>query len=294
MDEPTLTAFLALCDTENTRDAAAELGVNQSNVSRALARLEADLGAELFTRHGRRLQLNRAGAAFRSDAAAILQQIDSGRRHLRQLTAPGGLIRLGFLQSLARSGVPPLVEAHRRRWPGARFELRQGFAQDLFGWIDDDRLDVAMVTPPAASRGSIAWRRILDQRLCVAVPRRHRLASRTMLGASDLDGEDFIAFSRTTEIRAVIDGILMTEQVSVTVAFESSEMDTIRGLVGAGLGVAILPEPTTTDEADPVFVPLEPPRSRSLGLAFSAERTATAGVRDFLESVHANDPPASI
>ena len=59
MDEQTLRLFLSLAETENTRDTGALLGVNQSNVSRALARLEDQVGAPLFTRHGRRLELNR-------------------------------------------------------------------------------------------------------------------------------------------------------------------------------------------------------------------------------------------
>ena len=83
MDEQTLQIFLTLSDTENTRDAAALLRVNQSNVSRALARLEGEVGAELFHRHGRRLELNRAGAAFRADAQQVLEGLERGRRHVR-------------------------------------------------------------------------------------------------------------------------------------------------------------------------------------------------------------------
>ncbi|MGC3993024.1 MAG: LysR family transcriptional regulator [Propionicimonas sp.] len=283
MDEQTLQTFLVLADTENTRDAAALLRVNQSNVSRALARLESDLGTALFTRRGRTLQLNRTGAAFRADALRIVEGFDLGRRHVEALAGPQGTIRLGFLQSVALWAVPRLVRHHRATAPGSRFELRQGFARDLFGWIGTDALDVAVVTAPGPATSGIAWRRLVDQRLAVAVPARHRFAGLATLDASDLDGEDFIAFSRTTELRTVIDPMLAAAGASVRIAFESSEIDTIRGLVGAGLGVAIIPEPTApgADRAV-VYVPLAPRQSRSLGLAWSAERALPDSVSAFL------------
>jgi DNA-binding transcriptional LysR family regulator len=283
VDEQTLQMFLTLCDTENTRDAAALLRVNQSNVSRALARLESELETELFTRHGRRLELNRAGATFRVDALQVVEGLERGRRHLRQLTGSQGTVRLGFLQSAALWAVPRLVGGFRASAPGSRFELRQGFARDLFGWIDADALDVAFVTAPGPARSGFGWRKLVEQRLILAVPRNHRLADRHSVTPADLDGEDFVAFARTTELRTVIDPMLAESGASVRIAFESSEIDTIRGLVGVGLGVAIIPEPARSEFGDVVSVPLEPRRSRNLGLAWSTERSLPASVSAFLD-----------
>jgi DNA-binding transcriptional LysR family regulator len=283
VDEQTLQMFLTLCDTENTRDAAALLRVNQSNVSRALARLESELETELFTRHGRRLELNRAGATFRVDALQVVEGLERGRRHLRQLTGSQGTVRLGFLQSAALWAVPRLVGGFRASAPGSRFELRQGFARDLFGWIDADALDVAFVTAPGPARSGFGWRKLVEQRLILAVPRNHRLADRHSVTPADLDGEDFVAFARTTELRTVIDPMLAESGASVRIAFESSEIDTIRGLVGVGLGVAIIPEPARSEFGDVVSVPLEPRRSRNLGLGWSTERSLPASVSAFLD-----------
>lgn len=288
MDESDLRCFLILCETENTRDAAALLRVNQSNVSRALARLESDLGTQLFTRHGRRLVLNRAGAAFRDDAAQIVERYDAGRRHVRQLTGRAAPVRLGFLQSMARWAVPTLIGSFRAVAPDSGFELRQGFARDLFGWIAEDALDVAIVTPPVQPMAGLGWTLLVEQQLFVAVPRGHRLATAPAVESAQLDGEDFVAFSRTTEFRAVIDSILAAGGATVRMAFESSEIDTIRGLVGAGLGVAIIPAPSTRDVNDPVYVPLVPTHVRRLGLAWSSERTHPDSVAAFLE--HCSDP----
>lgn len=283
MDESDLRSFLILCETENTRDAGALLRVNQSNVSRSLARLEAALGTRLFTRHGRRLALNRAGAAFRDDAAQIVERYDAGRRHVRQITGSTAPIRLGFLQSMARWAVPSLIGSFRGVAPDSRFELRQGFARDLFGWIADDALDVAIVTPPVQPTPGLGWKLLVEQQLCVAVPGSHPLATRAAVESAELDGEEFVAFSRATEFRGVIDSILAGGGAAVRIAFESSEIDTIRGLVGAGLGVAIIPAPSTRDANDPVYIPLVPTHVRRLGLAWSSQRTNPDSVLAFLE-----------
>lgn len=267
MDEQTLRVFLSLCETESTRDTAALLRMDQSTVSRTLARLEAGLGVELFRRHGRRIALNRAGAGFRADAARVLEEIEVARRHVRQEAFGSRTVRLGFLQSVARWLVPHVVTTLRRDDPSRRFELRQGFAPDLFGWLDADVLDLALVTPPRA--GTVTgWRLLHEQVLCVAVPPGHPLAGCARVGVGDLAGERFVAFSRTTELHGVVEGMLGASGVEVEVAFESSEVDTIRGLVAAGLGVAVLPRPERPDAADPVYVPLEPRITRRLGIAW--------------------------
>ncbi len=280
MNEPDLRVFLALADTENTRDAAAVLGVNQSNVSRTLARVEAELGVELFARHGRRLELNRLGSAFRNDASAILASYEAGRRRLRRMTGPQATIRLGFLQSVARRVVPRLIGSFGDKVPDVRFELRQGFARDMFSLVAADELDVVFATPPPPDAG-LSWELMEEQQLCVALTPGHRLAARPHLTCADLDGEDFVAFARSTELRRMIDPMLEQAEAQVHITFESSEIDTIAGLVGAGLGVTILPVPRSLS-SELVLVPLRPARKRLLGLAWSTQRVLPTSVEGFV------------
>lgn len=282
MNEPDLQAFLTLAETENTRDAGALLRVNQSNVSRSLARLEHELGAELFTRHGRRLELNRVGSAFRSEALNIVAGYEAGRRRVRQVSGPQATIRLGFLQSVARRVVPHLIGSFRQVAPQVRFELRQGFARDLFDLVANDELDVAFATPPRPALG-LAWQLMEEQQLFVALPSGHRLVGRKSVAAEELDGEDFIAFARPTELRQMTDPLLAAAGAKVQIAFESSEIDTIAGLVTAGLGLSILPVSGRRANPEPILVPLRPASKRLLGLAWSQQRTNPGSVLTFVE-----------
>ncbi len=246
MDEQALRIFLSLAETQNTRDTAAELRVNQSNVSRALARLEAQVGMPLFARHGKRLELNAGGLAFRADAAGVLDAFDAARRHAELIAEEGRLLRVGFLHSVARWMVPDVVQRFRALRPDVRVSLRQGFARDLYGWLA-----------------------LAEEPLCIAVPAGHPLAAADGVEVGDLAGRDFIGFSRIAELRAVVTGILDEAGVAVNVTFESSEIDTMRSLVAGGLGVSILPRTPGRDDPGVVYLPLRPRRVRALGIAWS-------------------------
>lgn len=288
MDEQTLRIFLSLAETQNTRDTAAELRVNQSNVSRALARLEDEVGMSLFARRGKRLELNANGLAFRADAAGVLDAVESARRHAELIADEGRLLRVGFLHSVARWMVPDVIQRFRALRPDVRVSLRQGFARDLYGWLALDTIDIALSTAPLATSATsddIGWLALAEEPLCIAVPTGHPLA--TASGPVDVEalaGRDFIGFSRIAELHTAVTGILDEADVAVNVTFESSEIDTMRSLVAGGLGVSILPQTPGRDDPGVVYLPLEPQRVRAIGIAWS---TTAQGARYAKELVAA-------
>ncbi|MBN6054989.1 LysR family transcriptional regulator, partial [Nonomuraea sp. RK-328] len=293
MDVQTLRWFLSLCDTENMRDTAALEGVNQSTLSRALARLEADLGVELFHRRGRRLAVNRFGALLREHAARAVADLDDARRRVDALANPDtGLIRLGFLHSVGRWLVPEILRDYRAVTPGIRFELRQGFARELLAWLHDGDIDAALVTPPQAGSGA-RWHRLREQRLCIALPADHPLAAATSITLRDVRAEPFVALAPTTDLRRVIDGLCQEAGFEPVITFESEEIATVRGLIAAGLGVGILPLPATPEVDDPAYRPLVPAQHRPIGLVWNPPPHPTAAVARFVEHLTRPMSPVS-
>ena len=286
MDDTTLRWFLSLCETQNMRDSAARLGVPQSTMSRAITRLEHEVGIGLFDRHGRSLRLNRFGELLRDHAARAVGELDLARRRLDEHLDPAqAVVRLGFLQSLGRWLVPRVVAAHRETAPATRFEMSQGLARDLFAKLRDDVIDAAVVTPPPAAEGDLRWVQLEEQQLCLAVPPDHPLARRARARVRDADGVPFVGFGPTTDLRHVVDELLADAGAEPVVAFQSAEIDTMRGLVRAGLGLSILPRPPRPDEDDPVYLPFVPRTTRRLGLAWCATSTHTPAVSRFLSTV---------
>ena len=290
MDIQALRWFVVLCETENTRDAAAEVGTGQSAMSRALSRLEADLGVPLFDRFGRRLQLNRFGELYLGHARRALQELDAGRHRLDALGGPDtGQVRLGFLHSTGRWLVPELIGDYREVAPGSSFELHQGFSRDLYHGLDAGTIDAAIVTPPPEGQSS-EWISLRDERLCLALPANHRLARRSGVRLTDLDGEPFIAFSPSTDLRGVIADLLAEVGVTPEVVLETAEIATMRGLVAAGLGVGVMPMPHVPEHNEPVYRPMRPARVRRLGLAWNPSALAVGSVAAFVAHL-TNRPP---
>src|SRR5260370_24770225 len=101
-------------------------GVTQSGVSRALARLEAQIGTPLLRRSGRTLRMTHAGAVFKPHLDALLHHLDDGIAALSQLIDPDtGTVALAFQQSLGTWLVPDLARSFRNAHPGVRFQLTQ-------------------------------------------------------------------------------------------------------------------------------------------------------------------------
>lgn len=281
MDEDALRWFVDLCETQNMRDSAARLRVPQPTMSRGLARLEREVGTALFDRRGRTLHLNRFGALVREHAERAVEELDAARRRLAAERDPDtAVLRIGFLQSMARWLVPQVVGDYRRAVPHAQFALSYGLSRDLFDRLRADELDAAVVTPPRDEPG-ITWIHLAEQQLCLAVPPEHPLARAEHAEVAQLDGAAFVAFSRSTDLRHVVDELLAGADAHPVIAFESAEIDTMRGLVRAGLGVSILPRPSRLDADDPVYVPFQPRTVRQLGLAFATGTTPSPAAQRF-------------
>jgi DNA-binding transcriptional LysR family regulator len=282
MDEQTLRVFLLLAETENMRDAAAILHVNQSNVSRSLARLEEQIDGELFDRRGRRLRLNERGALFRVEAEAVLRAIEHARRRLDAFGSQVPSVRIGFLHSVGRWMLPPAVAAFRTLRPDVHIDVRQGFGPELYDWLARELIDVALGAAPLRAVPGVTWIDRAGEDLLLAVPAGHPLADRAdILPSRDLHGLPFIGFSPTTELHAVI-ARLLPERVQMT--YEGSEIETMRALVGAGLGVSILPVRPGRTDAGIAYVPLRVPVQRRLGVAWSEASGREPHVRRFVEA----------
>jgi DNA-binding transcriptional LysR family regulator len=109
----------------------------------------------------------------------------------------------------------------------------------------------------------------------------------------DIRDEPFITFAPTTDLRRVIDELCHDAGFEPAFAFESEEVATVRGLIGAGLGVGVLPRPTVLEHDDPVYHPLVPRQQRPIGLAWRPRPAPIAATARFIELVTPPPPGQS-
>ena len=282
--------FVVLADTQHVTDAAAALGVSQPTLSRALARLEEQVGVPLFDRVNRRLRLNSYGEILRDHASRAITEMRSATAHIAALRDPDtGTVRLAFLHSQATWFVPDLLRRFRLLAPGVRFDLFQGPAHEVDERVREGRSDYAITSPRPEPPG-FSWHVLYSERLCLAVPHDHRLAKRNRMRLADAAGEPFVTLAPGFGLRALADELCARAGISPQVTFEATEIPTMEALVGAGFGVAIVPLPRP-DRAEPTvaYVPLtDPGAKRHIGLAAATGRTLGPAAERFANFVIAD------
>lgn len=255
-----LRYFQAVAECGTLRDAADKLVVSQSAVSRAIAILESEIGVELFSRRGRSNELNRFGQAFLRASLKTQRNLDCAVEDVRQLAGvDAGMVALGFLGSLGMSTVPRLIRRHRDRYPSARFELHQRTGPGLIAALAGGVLDVCLSYPMTFDDSpGVEWQQLFTQQLCAVVHREHPLATRKVIGFDELGGEQFVALDSDHTLRRIFDDACIRHRVTPAIAFESADVTTLRGLVRARLGTAVLPRAATA-LPDTVEIPIDDP-----------------------------------
>lgn len=279
--------FVVLAETEHVTEAATLLGISQPTLSRALGRLEEQVGAPLFDRTHRRLTLNAYGRIVLEHARRATADLDAAVARIAALRDPDtGTVRLAFLHSVASWYVPELLRRFRDDAPGVQFALHQGAAHDISEYLWHSRADLAITSPRPAGPG-FGWHELYVERLCLAVPREHRLAGRGALGLSEIADEPLVALPPGFGLRQLSDELWAEVGISPRIIFEAMEIPAMEGLVAAGFGVAVVPEPRP-GRGEPMceYVELShPDAQRRIGLAWVKDRDLPPAADRFADFV---------
>ncbi len=257
-----LAEFVEVARLGHITAAANELGIPQPTLSRRLARLEESVGTALMRRQGRGIALTRAGRILAETARSSLSELD---RAVRALAADdderGGLVTLAFLHTLGPDAVPRLLSEFAHERPGIRFRLVQDGHDAVMRGVRSGEVDLALTAPlPAAPDVTcVALRR---QRLCLTVSRGHRLAGRHRVALPALSAETFIGFKPGYGMRQIAEDWCRAAGFRAELAFEGEDIGTVRGLVAAGLGVALLPRADGTLPPGLVEIDVHSPSAR--------------------------------
>ncbi|MGW5193170.1 LysR family transcriptional regulator [Kribbella sp. NPDC004138] len=275
--------FAVLAETEHLTEAAAALGTSQPNLSRSLQRVERAFGVPLFERERRGVRLNPYGRLVLDAARAGVTAVDTAKRQIDALLDPeSGTVRLAFLHSVATSLMPDLLKAFRAVAPRVEFQLRQEPAHDIVQDLETGEAEIAIVAPrPDPSR--FGWHLLERQRLCLHVPPGHALASRHRVELEAARDEAFVGLQPGFGFRRVTDRLCREAGFSPQLAFEATDLATIDSLVGAGLGVAILPAGAVRgNDSGAVSVPLAGVRSRrEIGMSWRLSAPLTPAAERF-------------
>ncbi|GLY11550.1 LysR family transcriptional regulator [Pseudobacillus badius] len=285
--------FMEVAKEEHVTEAAHRLHVAQSAVSRQIAKLEDELGVELFLREGRNVKLTHAGKIFLQHMESAMNEIDRAVAAIDSYLNPEiGKIRLGFPNSLATKTLPRVISAFRSQYSDIGFDFHQGANKELRELVERGEIDLAFVSPVPESTPEISTEVFFSESMRVLLPIQHRLAKKDSVNLRELMNDQFVLFRTGYDMRSLV--IEACRQVSFEpkVGFESDDVYTMKGLVEAGLGVSLLPETLLAEQTPPgtVSLPIGVPQvTRTVGVIVTNVRTLPPSEKlfyDFLISYY--------
>ncbi|MCJ8010374.1 LysR family transcriptional regulator [Paenibacillus sp. KQZ6P-2] len=265
-----LQYFLKVAQKEHVTQAAEELHVAQSAVSRQIHQLEEELGVQLFMQKGRNLQLTPVGQLFCKRVDSILKDLDKAVVEVHEFLDPEqGEIRIGFPHSLGIHLIPSVVAEFKRRYPNVKFRFKQGMFPSLIRDVISAEVDLAFISPFPEKHEQVEGEIMLTEELYAILPPNHPLANEESITLNQLKEDKFVLFSKGYSLRPIVWHACLEAGFTPKIAFEGEETDTIRGLVAAGMGVSILPEMALfqTNPLQPARVRISEPKvTRTIGL----------------------------
>ena len=248
MEVHQLRYAVAVADAGSFTAAAQALHLSQSGVSAQVARLERELGLDLFERGARRIATTLAGdqllARMRSALAALEDIRSAADQHLGLLR---GRARIGAVAGLSWPAFLDALAGLRAQRPGLQISLTEGLSLQLQQQVADGKLDVAVVSWARSPHLGLASWVAVQEHLTAVVSHTHPWATKTPLSASDLLDTEVICMTRGTGTRAAYEAMMRAEGHPAPVTWEVTLPNTVRALAERGLGVGIV----TSSRADP-------------------------------------------
>jgi len=257
-----MKTFCDLVDTGSFTKAAEANSISQSAVSQQIASLEHEMGTRLVTRDSGFAAPTDAGKALYRGAKEVLRrfeqmltEIRSAEESLRTALHVGTIYSVGFYL------LEPYVRKFLRAHPEVNLDVEYARWNRIVAAVLEGEMDLGIVAFPEKHR-SIETIPFATEELVVVCPPDHRLAGREAVEPSELKDEPFVAFEANVPTRRFIDRVLRGYRVSVQVAMEFDNNETLKRAIEVGAGISILPRNNVVREAEAghlCIIPFEDP-----------------------------------
>ncbi|MFD4030278.1 LysR family transcriptional regulator [Streptomyces sp. NPDC058637] len=238
-----LRVLRAVATTGSFSAAARELGCTQPAVSQQMKALEASAGTPLLVRTGREMRLTEAGEALVRHASGILAGLTAAEEEVAAIAGlRAGRVRLVSFPSGSSTLVPGALAALRAAHPGTQVSLVEAEPPRSVEMLRDGDCDIALAFRYGTTGGEwddLVVRPLLTDRLIGLVPDGHRLADADAVGIGELADESWIA--GCPRCRRQLVEVCEASGFTPRIDFATDDYPAVIGLVGAGLGVAVLP-----------------------------------------------------
>lgn len=278
-----LRGFVEVAEGGNFTRAAERLHLAQPSLSRQIAALEDELGAELFHRARAGSTLTPAGESLLPLARRMLADADSVRREFAELAGlRRGRVRLGATPTLCISLVAEVLSTFHAAYPGIELHISEQGSRRLLDQLAGGELDLALITTSdATSAGRFTVTPLLVEELVVvSSAQAPPVAAGDAMELADVVALPQIVFSASYDLRVATDAAFLAAGLTPHAVVEGAEMDAVLRFVERGIGVAIVPAMVLIDRPGLRSVRLtRPTLTRTISIAHAADIAPTAAVQ---------------
>lgn len=293
----TLKVFCDLVDLRSFSLAAERNFITQSAVSQQIRTLEEKFKRRLLERvRGRReVKLTSAGEVFYRECKNVLAAYDQLNENLRGLVGKiGGTVKVATVYSVGLHELPSKVGEFMTKFPSVKIDLEYSRTTKVVRDVLNGTVELGVLAFPEPRRG-LTIGPMPANRLVLICPPDHKFAKKSQIKAKELKGLDFVLFERDTPTRKATDRILKAHGVEVNKVAEFDNIETIKRAVQVGFGLAILPEPSVTDEIRTgqlaVIKLAEKEWVRPVGVIYRSDRTLSLAAKKFVQLLESPEQP---
>lgn len=282
-----LQAFAEVIELGSFSAAAERLNLSQPAVSLQVRELERRLGVRLIERVGRKASPTAAGAELlihsRRIAATVAAAVEAVTQHAQGVI---GRVRLGTGATACIYVLPPILRQLHQRFPALEIVVTTGSTAEILKMVDDNSLDLGLVTLPASGRMFEITTLLEDEFVAIApvdTPDMPNLVTPAMLAAHRV-----VLYEPGANTRRIVDEWFHAAGIALKPVMELGNVEAIKEIVGAGLGWGVLPRMAVPDDAGPgsvVVRSLSPKLYRKLGIVLRRDKPLSRALKETVEAL---------
>jgi len=268
---------------KNITRAAERLRVSQPNITVAIKKLEAELGIQLFDRSQKQLALTPEGAVFLNRIELALRNIQDAVLEVndyKQLQK--GTIKIGIPSMIGAYLFPKIFSSFQRQYPHLDIYLYEEGSMAIREQLERDELDFGIVIISNASQ-SLQLLPMSTSQIAACVPENHPLAAKDSISIQDLTDADLIMLKEGSFLRHLVLDKLKAANITPNIVLESNQIETIKGLVSSGVGLAFLLDFIVDGTPGIKALPLDEPIFVDVGLAWKKDRYISKAAQSFMD-----------
>ncbi len=282
-----LEAFEAVLAHGSFTRAADALHLTQPAVTRQIAALETELRTRLFDRLGRTVRMTAAGEALHRYAEQIVRLAREARHAVGEVgSGAAGRLAVGASSTLATYVLPALLRTFRASFPRVEISVHTGASAQVVEMVRANEADLGLVTAEVHER-ILETAALADYETCAVVFPGHPLAAHSSVTASELAGSPLILMETGTNLRTYVDRLLSAAGVEEQVTMELDNVEAIKRMIEAELGISMLPEVAIRAEVEAgrlaaLSIKDVPQANRQIRLIHRSDKFISASMRSFI------------